>query len=100
MIHVVARAEIKPECMEQYLRIVRGIVPIVLSEEGCIQYEPCVDWSKDGKHGPYVTMLETWASKKHLEAHLATKHMQAFMANVADLRASKSDLQILESALY
>ncbi len=89
MVNVIARCEIKPDCMEKFLKILLDNVPNVLAEEGCIRYEPNFDVS-DGpdadKTGHYVTILETWESEDHLKAHLATKHMAAYRDSVASLR--------------
>ena len=99
MIYVVARANVKPECLDQYLAIVNEIVPTVLAEDGCLRYAPCVEWSADGSRTPAVIMLETWADKAHLDAHLASAHMKKFFADVETLRTPAGTLQILKPAL-
>ena len=38
MIHVFARAEIKPECLDAYVEILKDIVPKVRQEPGCVYY--------------------------------------------------------------
>ena len=98
MIHVVARASIRPEKLEEYLEIVRALLPVVRSEQGCLRYEPCLDYSEDGSKAPFVTMLESWESKACLDAHLASAHMKEFVAKVASMREGKSELRILASA--
>lgn len=99
MIYVVARAQVKAEKLDEYLQIVNALVPTVLAEDGCLRYEPCVDWSEDGTRAPFVTMLETWASKKHLDDHLASAHLQAFREQAAEYRVGSSELHILTGAL-
>ena len=98
MSYVVARAIVKPECLDQYLAAVNEIIPTVLAEDGCIRYEACLDWTEDGSRRPAVIMLETWAGKAHLDAHLAAAHMKEFMQKVAPFREG-SELQILKPAL-
>jgi quinol monooxygenase YgiN len=100
MIYVVAKAEIRPECLDAYLEVLKEFVPQVLGEEGCIRYEPCVEWSADGVRRPFVTMMETWESKACLDQHLSTPRMQEFRAKIADMRTGAADLQILEPALH
>ena len=56
MIHVVARMEIKPGCMEEFLNILLGNTPAVLAEEGCYRYESCLDTKPEDKD-KYVTIL-------------------------------------------
>lgn len=98
MIHVVARAAIQPEKLEEYLKIVRELLPTVRAEAGCLRYEPCLDYSEDGAKAPFVTMLESWESKAHLDAHLASAHMRKFISCVSSMREGKSELRILNSA--
>ena len=98
MIHVVARASIQPEMLDDYLKIVRALLPTVRAEVGCVRYEPALDYAEDGSRAPYVTMLESWESKAHLDAHLASAHMKEFLAKVSSMRIGKSELHILTSA--
>ena len=86
MVHVNARFEIKPGCMEKFVEVVSGIVDIVRAEPGCISYELCRDLrpSPDGK--TYATFVETWESEAALKAHGATPHMCRYREQVADLR--------------
>jgi len=92
MIHVVATSHVKPGCREDFLRILHANVPNVLAEAGCLQYAPCVDL--DGGPRPAepdaVTILETWESLAHLQAHFQAAHMKAFVEAVRDLRVSSS----------
>ena len=89
MIPVIARMEIKPGCMEEFLKILLGNTPTVLAEDGCYRYESCLD-TKAGDKDKYVTILETWESEEHLKAHLATEHMAKFRDAVKDLRYSSN----------
>ena len=98
MIHVVARASIRPEMLDEYLKIVCALLPTVRAEAGCIRYEPALDYAEDGSRAPYVTMLESWESKARLDAHLASAHMKDFIAKVSPMRLGKSELRILTSA--
>jgi len=88
MVNVFARFGIKPDCMENFLKIMLAYVPKVRSEEGCIRYEPCFDVA-DGadaeKNGHFVTISETWESDEHLKTHLASDGMNSFREAVAPL---------------
>ncbi len=90
MIHVNARAEIKPECLDAYIEILKDLVPKVRAEEGCIQYEPCFDWSADGSHAPVITMVETWTTKELLDAHLAGPNIADFRKKIVGMRGASS----------
>ena len=94
MVNVIARSRLKSGCMEEYLRILKANVPTVLAEEGCLRYEPCLDVDADPAKGEYVTILESWESQAHLQAHLATTHMAAFRDAVAPLRKENNVLVV------
>ena len=94
MVNVIARSRLKSGCMEEYLRILKANVPTVLAEEGCLRYEPCLDVDADPAKGEYVTILESWESQAHLQAHLTTKHMAAFRDAVAPLREENNVLVV------
>ncbi len=86
MVHVNARYEIKPGCMEKFIAVVSGIVDAVRAEKGCISYELCRDVKPAADGKTYATFVETWESEEALKAHGATPHMQKFRELVADLR--------------
>lgn len=89
MVHVVARMEIKSGCMEEFLKIMSELVPVVRAEAGCIEYNPCQDIDAD-THDKFITIVEAWESEDHLKSHLATRHMAEFRKAVAALRVGNS----------
>jgi len=89
----VARMEVNPECMEKLLAVLMAYVPIVLTEDGCLRYEPCIDATEETR-GKFITILESWASEAHLKAHLLTSALQHFRDDVKDLRHG-SDVKLL-----
>ena len=89
MIHVIARMEIKPGCMEKFLEVLLANVPTVLAEKGCYRYESCFD-TREETRDRFVTILESWESEAHLKAHLATPHMAKFREAVKELRFSSN----------
>lgn len=78
------------------------IIPTVLAEDGCHGYEPLVDHKSNAgfqTHEPdTIVMLEKWQSVAHLEAHLATSHMQAHHEAVKD-DVVDVKIKILESGV-
>lgn len=99
MINVIARIDVLPGKMDEFLKLFKANVPNVLAEEGCYRYEPCVDLVCDLYEGDAnaVTVLETWESLDHLKAHLATPHMKAFADAAKDLRTG-TKLTLVEKA--
>ncbi len=91
MVHVIARCVIKEGSLEKFLEILNNNIPNVLAEDGCIRYEATVD-ANVGIGAPAdlnaVTILETWKSPEHLQAHLAAPHMATYREAVTPLRVS------------
>lgn len=101
MIFVIARAEIKAGCMDEYIEIAKANIPNVLAEEGCISYTLTRDCASgipaQGKISENAaTFVECWESLEHLKKHLAAPHMAVFRDKVTPLRVS-SELKIVEN---
>ena len=100
MVHVIANIELKPGARDAYLAALRGLVPKVRAEGGCIEYGPSLDARTDIRAQlPFrenaVTIVEKWESLAALKAHLAAPHMAAYREAVKDL-VVKVTLQVLE----
>ena len=92
MIHVIATIELKPDCREDYLKILRENVPKVKAEDGCLAYEPTIDIEsglpiKSDIRENVVTIIEAWENLEALHAHLKTAHMAAYRDAVTDFVA-------------
>ena len=89
MIHVIATIELKPDCREDYLKILSENVPKVKAEDGCLAYEPTIDIEsglpvKSEIRQNVVTIIEAWETLEALHAHLKTEHMAAYREAVLD----------------
>ncbi len=102
MIHVIASIEVVAGKRDEMLTEFHKIVPLVLEEEGCIEYGPTIDASTDFsmqniKGESIVTVIEKWESVETLKAHLAAPHMAAYREQVKDIVLGMT-LHILEPA--
>jgi len=101
MIHVVASIKVKEGKRDTFLGIFKSNVPAVQAEEGCIAYQPAVDFpsgfSSQQVDAQVVTVLETWESLEHLKAHLKAPHMLAYREQTKDLVEGTS-LKVLQNA--
>lgn len=101
MIHVLAHIEISPGQRETVLREFQRIVPLVLAEEGCLEYRPTVDAAtpleRQQRNPDRIIMIERWESVAHLEAHLTAPHMLEFRERVKGL-VLQSVLHVVEAA--
>jgi len=102
MIHVNATIEIVEGKRADYLAAFHELVPLVLAEQGCIEYGPAVDVAtpipvQSPLRANTVTVIEKWDSVEALQAHLEAKHMQDSREKVKDMLLSVS-IQVLEPA--
>ncbi|MEW6673138.1 MAG: putative quinol monooxygenase [Thermodesulfobacteriota bacterium] len=102
MIHVIATIELKPGCRDKYLDIVRGNIPNVKAEKGCLAYTPTIDTDTDipihEKAGEnVVTLIEAWESVDALKKHFTEPHMLAYREKVKDM-FQKIRIRVLKPA--
>ncbi|MBP2195192.1 putative quinol monooxygenase [Pantoea cypripedii] len=88
MLTVVAEICIKPGRRAAVLEAINRLIPTVLQEEGCHQYDALVDhqaqvpWKHNSPDS--IFMLEQWESLRHLEQHQQMPHMDAHRAIIKD----------------
>lgn len=102
MIHVIATIEVADGRRADFIEEFHRIVPLVLEEDGCLDYGPNVDLETNLDAQPsvrenVVVIVERWESLEHLEQHLVAPHMLEYRTRVKDIVRSAS-LQVLEPA--
>jgi quinol monooxygenase YgiN len=102
MICVIATVELAKGRREEFLAVMRRLVPTVLAEAGCLEYGPMIDVAsgipgQPPLRGDTVTVVEKWQDLAALAAHLATPHMKRFFEDTELLRVGVS-LHILQPA--
>lgn len=90
MIHVIATISTKSGRRADFLDEFRRLVPLVLAEDGCIDYGPATDIDSGMPGQPagrndVVTVIEKWENVPALEAHLAAPHMLSYKERVKDI---------------
>ena len=76
--------EVKPGKAQQQIDLYEKIRPLVLEEEGCLQYELSRVVGSDVK----FVLIECWESQRHLDLHDKTTHMIEADAISPSFRAS------------
>jgi quinol monooxygenase YgiN len=99
MIHVIATIELHEGKREAFLAEFRKLVPLVRTEEGCLEYGPTVDVASGmAIQGPLranvVTVVEKWENVAALIKHSQAPHMAAYRPKVKDFVVS-TKLQVL-----
>ena len=88
MIYVLATIELKEASHRaEFLKILNDNVPAVRAEDGCIMYQPAVDFpsglsAQKRLSDKHVTIIECWKSMEHLQAHLKAPHMATYREKV------------------
>lgn len=101
MLSVIAEIEVADGKRDEFLDEFRKVVPLVLAEDGCVEYGPTVDAVTDiaaqiPRRDNVVTIVEKWESVDALKAHLVAPHMTEYRGRVKDLVAG-SVLRILDA---
>jgi len=102
MIHVIATIELKPDCRDAYLDILRGNVAAVKAEKGCLEYAPTIDAETDipvqEKGGEnVVTIIECWEDLAALKRHFKEPHMITYRDRTKAL-VHKVSIRVLQPA--
>jgi quinol monooxygenase YgiN len=90
MIYVVATIQLTTGQREAFLAEQRHLLPLVLSEAGCIEYAPSIDIAvsdppKTPLRDNVVVMQEKWESLDALKAHFVAPHMATFREKVKQM---------------
>ena len=100
MIRVLATIELAEGRRDDFLAEFGKIVPLVLEEQGCLEYGPMVDvptsiGAQASTRENVVTVVEKWESVEALEAHLLAPHMIEYRKTVKEM-VMGTELRILK----
>ena len=88
-LRVVARLVAFPDKVDQAKALLLGLIEPTLQEAGSIQYEL---WQNQSDPTDF-TFVEMWESAEALDAHLASAHIQAAIAQLSDLFVEGPDIR-------
>ena len=101
MVHVIASIQVKSGNLPRFLEILRGNVPAVKAETGCLEYLPTRDIESglppQRLEPDTVVLIEKWTSLDALRSHLASPHMAAYREKTKEMVANVS-LKVLQEA--
>lgn len=104
MIHVLAKAPVRPGCMHAALACYRRLVPLILAAEpGCLAYQPSLDLDQ-GLHNQElaadeILVIERWQSLDDFQRHLRMPHCIAFRQEIMPCLRGGITVRILQDAL-
>ncbi len=102
MIAVVAFITAHPGKRDALLAAFNENVPLVLAEDGCIEYAAVIDAEGFGKFQTPIgaesfLVLEKWRDPDALKAHARAPHMAAYAEKAKDLIAGRA-IHVLSAA--
>ena len=96
MLAVIARIEISPNHIDQYIAAATAGIDATRAEPGCQQYA----FSRDLLQPNVLWVSEQWESEAALQTHLRTPHVQKLLADTADLEIISMDDRVYECDMY
>lgn len=93
MILVMGTFRLPPEALATALPMAQRVVAATRAEDGCFAYSYAQDLFDPG----LIHVSEKWRDRAALQAHFKSAHMQAWMAERADLDLSDRDIRVFES---
>lgn len=92
MIHVLATIRLHPGQRAAWMTEFKAVTPLVLAEDGCLEYGAAVDLASGLSAQPPLNeneavVVEKWTSLEALKAHLAAAHMATYRERVKDMVA-------------
>ena len=86
MIRVIASIYLPAEKVTRLSEIYNDLVPLVLLEEGCLEYCPTVDFPTDltrqVRDDAVVTVIEKWVDIEAFKAHINMPHSVQFRKDI------------------
>lgn len=81
MIMTMARQVVKPECLEEYYKLVEELVKLSNQEEGIISYQSVCSMEDKSVH----MIVECFKDQAAIDAHGASEHVQRIAPQFKDL---------------
>lgn len=89
---VVVLSRAVPGRVEEGLEAFAEVAATTHTEEGCVAYA----LHRSPADPDLIVLVERWASREALDAHLATEHLAAFRRDSHDIWAAPAEIHVLE----
>ncbi|MCB1777805.1 MAG: antibiotic biosynthesis monooxygenase [Candidatus Competibacteraceae bacterium] len=88
-VHVIARLTARPETVAELHTLLLSLTEPTRQETGCLRYELL----QNAADPTDFTFIEEWTDSAALDAHSATPHLQAVLAQALALLAMEPDIR-------
>ena len=90
MITSTARDYIKPECIDEYYKLIFELIDRTREEKGNISYTLYADKDHAGEH----VLIEEWEDQDSLDAHFKTPHFTQIVPKIQKLQSAPSVVNV------
>ena len=90
MVTSTARDFIRPECIEEYYKLIFELIDRTREETGNISYT----LYSDSEHKGEYVLIEEWQDKESLSAHFKTPHFTTIVPQIQKLQTKPSVVNV------
>lgn len=94
-IRVVAKNQVKPEKVQEFMDLCKKLVEASLKDEGCIEYGLYGELENSG----ILTFLEEWEDEKSLDAHLNSNHFKEIYPLLSECLEKETEINVYRKKL-
>lgn len=94
-IRVVAKNQVKPEKIQEFVDLCKNLVEESLKEEGCIEYGVYQELENLGT----LTMLEEWKDESSLDEHLKSNHFKEIFPLLSECLEKETEINVYRKKL-
>ncbi|AKB80290.1 hypothetical protein MSHOH_3807 [Methanosarcina horonobensis HB-1 = JCM 15518] len=94
-IRVVAKNQVKPEKVQEFMGLCKNLVEETLKEEGCIEYGVY----QELENPEALTMLEEWKDESSLDEHLKSNHFREIFPLLSECLEKETEISICRKKL-
>ncbi len=90
MITSTARDYIRPECVDEYYKLIFELIDRTREEDGNISYTLYADRDHPGEH----VLIEEWRDQASLDDHFKTEHFTGIVPKIQKLQSAPSVVNV------
>jgi len=94
-IRVVAKNQVKPEKIQEFMDLCEKLVEGSIKEKGCIEYGVYQELENSG----ILTMLEEWKDESSLDEHLNSSHFREIFPLLSECLEKDTEINVYRKKL-
>lgn len=94
-IRVVAKFQVKPEKVQEFIDTCKKLVDETVKEEGCIEY----GLNQELNNPEILTMLEEWCDECNLDEHMKSNHFREILPLLSEYLQKEPEINLYKKIL-